>query len=190
LEYYAKILQYSQIILEKHENFGRSSYRNRCSIAGANGKIWLSIPVAGGRNHRQLYAETWTDNTQRWKAIHWQSIMSAYKHAPYFEHYAYRFEKFFTATQSVRLFDFNLEIFELTLKLLNSNIGISFSETFEKNIHGVEDLRNTIVPRQTHFTLKKKYHQVFEERHGFIENLSILDLLMNEGPHAKQFLTL
>jgi hypothetical protein len=187
VEYYANLLQYDEIIIEAHENFIKSTNRNRCYIAGANGKLRLTIPLKHGRDQKALYRNIEIDHTERWRAIHWNSIISAYKHAPYFEHYAPYFEPFYIGTHPVsKLFDWNLQLLQLTLKLLKAEQKVSFTSTYQKIIPtGSDDCRN----RQYIPDAVTEYHQVFIERNGFLPYLSILDLLMNKGNETKQYLT-
>jgi hypothetical protein len=186
VEYYAKLLQYDDIVLERHENFVKSSARNRCYIVGANGKLRLSIPLQNGRDQKKIYAEIKTENIQRWRAIHWHSIVSAYKHAPYFEHYAHFFEPFYVANKEENLFDWNWQLFQLSMKLLKAKQQIFFTEEYHKIVdETVEDYRNKIYGNETEFP---KYYQVFQEKNGFIANLSVIDLLFNLGNEAKPYL--
>jgi hypothetical protein len=187
IEYYAKLLQCDEIIIEAHENFVKSTNRNRCYIAGANGKLRLTIPLLKGRDQRALYTDIEMDSRERWRAIHWHSIVSAYKHAPYFEHYAPYFEKFYLNYSEEKLFNWNLELFQLTMKLLKANHPISFSAEYQKTVsEGIDDCRNKIfLPEQV-----KEYHQVFIEKSGFLPYLSIIDLLMNLGNDSKNYLKL
>lgn len=187
---YAKLLQYDEIVFEQHENLLKSSYRNRCYIMGANGKLRLSIPLQNGRDHKSLYTQVQTDNCQRWKAIHWQSILSAYKHAPYFEHYAPYFEKLYLHTETNSLFQWNLQLFEITAKILKIHSAIHFSQTYEKEVAAnVCDARNFFKPEKDSHIIFPKYIQVFSERHGFEANLSILDAIFNLGTEAKAYLS-
>jgi len=187
VEYYAKILQYDEIIIEAHENFVKSTNRNRCYIAGANGKLRLTIPLHKGRDQRALYTNIDIDNSERWRAIHWHGLVSAYKHAPYFEHYAPYFEKFYLHNTEEKLFNWNQELFLLTMKLLKASQQISFTTEYQKTVStDIEDYRNkTVIAPQL-----KEYHQVFIERNGFLPYLSIIDLLMNMGNESKEYLKL
>jgi hypothetical protein len=190
VSYYAKLLQYDEIVFEQHENLLKSSYRNRCYIMGANGKLRLSIPLQNGRDHKALYTSLQTENRQRWKAIHWHSILSAYKHAPYFEHYAPHFEKLYLHTETHSLFQWNWQLFETTAKILKIPAAIRFSETFEKEVAPtIDDARNLFQPEKEPEIIFPKYIQVFSERHGFEADLSILDLIFNLGTEAKSYLT-
>ena len=93
--WFSNFLKMENVWIEREENFVKSTFRNRCEIAGANGRQMLSIPLQGGRDHHRLYKETRILNDTRWQKIHWQGIRSAYGSAPYFEFYEDRIRKFY-----------------------------------------------------------------------------------------------
>jgi hypothetical protein len=189
ITYYAKLLQYDEIIIEQHENLIKSSYRNRCYIMAANGILRLSIPIDNGRDHKALYTDVNIDYRQRWKAIHWQSIVSAYKHAPFFEHYSPYFEKLYLETNQFSLFQWNLKLLETTFKILKISTPIGFSESYQKNVsENIVDARNLISHKNTCQPPFEPYIQVFSEKHGFQADLSVLDLIFNLGTSAKSYL--
>lgn len=183
--YYAKLLHADEIIIEKQEYFVKATNRNRCCITGANGLMMLTIPIQHGRSHKMVFKETQSALDNRWKAIHWHSIISAYKHAPFFEHYAPYFEKYFADNKQEYIFDFNTQLLQVSLKLLKCATPLQFTELYEKDIEtSIEDCRN-----KSKTTLHyPEYTQVFAERNGFTPNLSILDLLFNKGNEAKSYL--
>jgi len=186
IEYMALLCKEKIVSIEAQENFVKSSFRNRCEIAGANGIMTLSIPVKGGRDHHQKLAIVKISNQNNWQAQHWQSIVSAYGSAPFFEHYEHHFKGFYEK-EIDSLFEFNFSLLKLLLKLLKVNTELTFTELYERNSEGIVDKRNS-------FSLKNKevnhptYIQVFEPKNGFISNMSVLDLLFNCGPEAKGYL--
>lgn len=171
------------ILLEREENFVKSSFRNRCEIAGANGKQQLSIPLKGGRDHHQLYKEVRIDNTKMWQKVHWQSIRSAYGSTPFFEFYADRFQPFYEKEYEL-LFDFNYEILQSVLKILKAYKPFELTTSFEKDPADKIDFRNKSVASID----LPRYYQPFEARNGFLSNLCALDLIFNLGPEAKTYL--
>lgn len=183
---FAKILQYDEICINKAAKFVKSSFYNRCYLMGANGLLRLSIPLRYGRDSQHCFAQVYGDDKQRWKAIHWRSIVSAYKHAPYFEYYAPYFEEFYIRQGHENIFDFNLEILQVILQLLSVNIKISILN-YPHDFNQTESLL-MLSPKAFSFPALPEYQQVFMERHGFYSNLSSLDLLFNLGPKAKDYL--
>ena len=169
------------VFIEREENFVKSTFRNRCEIAGANGKQILTIPIVGGRDHHQLYKEVRISYTDNWQKKHWQAIRSAYGSAPFFEFYADKFQPFFEREFEF-LFEFNFELLKATLAVLKLNKNFEFTMLFEGNCIDRIDLRNN--KNSTDI----KYYQVFEERNGFVSNLCALDLIFNEGNRSKEII--
>ncbi|MGE0636161.1 MAG: WbqC family protein [Bacteroidia bacterium] len=181
---YAVILQSENVLFEKQENFVKQTFRSRCEIYGANGKQLLSVPVEKRGNHIPI-TEVRVSYKEDWQKIHWRSIVSAYRNSPYFEYYADDFQPFFD-TKIELLFDLNMSLHKIIMKLLKAEINHEFTQTYISDFgENVLDLRKKeiILPGIP------IYNQVFEERHGFISNLSILDLLFNSGPDALDILT-
>lgn len=156
------------LTLESCETYQKGSWRNRCRIAGPNGVQLLSIPLEKGKNNGLPIREVRIANDEPWQRQHWRSITTAYGNAPFFEHYADEIRPFYDKKVAF-LFDFNLELFQLVIcKKLGWQGEIRFSEQFEPEM--------TPIPAN-YF----RYSQVFEEKHGFIPDLSVLDLLFCAG---------
>lgn len=189
IAYYTKLLEYQEVIFERNEYFVRASYRNRCKIAGPNGLNELSVQIKKGRKLKRLYTDVQLAYEHRWHKIHWHTLESNYRCSPYFEYYEDHFAPFFK-TEYSHLYDFNLALFQLINKLLQLNIKISFTDTFQKNApEDVDDYRGYFMPNKTvaNFT-PPEYIQVFSNKIGFLPNMSIIDLLFCEGPHAIKYL--
>jgi len=186
ITWFKSYVQYGNIWLERHENFVKSTGRNRTEIAAANGRQTLTIPLAGGRDHHRKYTDTKIAYITNWQANHWHSIRSAYGSAPYFEFYAHVFQKFYEKEYPY-LFDFNLELLNATISVLKLKKGFELTATYEKTPVDIADMRSrrSVTPEDA---LLPRYLQVFEARHGFITNLSILDLIFNIGPQSGQYL--
>ena len=183
---YMVMAQTEKIELEVQDSYQKQTYRNRCYIYGANGKLGLHIPVLYSQNNRQNTSDILIDNTTNWQSIHWKSIESAYKTSPFFEYYEDDLISFFM-TKKKYLLDFNLECIEEINRCLNLDCEYSKSTLFTKDTHE-NDYRNLVNARKETQINITAYIQVFQEKHGFIQNLSILDLLFNEGPNAKNYL--
>ncbi len=190
VDLFIQIIENQGIIFEHCENYQKRSFRNRCDIATANGILSLTVPLESGKNAQQNIKDVRIMNADRWQAQHSQAIRSAYGRAPYFEHYADVIFPFYEKSYDF-LHDFNYDFFLLVKRLLKIDLNISFTTTYEKEYptENVLDLRNCIRNREQPFSEKlKKYPQVFEDRHGFIPNLSVLDLLFCTGPRGKEVL--
>ncbi len=183
--YFQKIISSDTFFIEKHEHFVKQTYRNRCHIYGANGIQQLSIPLINA-HEKTLISEKKIAYTQSWQKLHWRSIESAYRNSPYFLYYEDELKVFYQQEFEF-LLEYNTEILKTLLKLLKIKTEIYFTDSFEKEAEN--DFRNSISPKtqieESHF---KKYSQVFTEKHGFKSNLSILDLLFNQGPNSLEYL--
>ncbi len=180
----------TNIKFEACEAYQKGSFRNRCNILGANGIIPLSIPLDQGRSQRNLITEVRISNATNWQIHHWKAIESCYKRSPWFEHYAPELKSFYSQKYDF-LFDWNLELFKWALKKINMNslhVGQTndFNKSYDPDIY--EDLRNQIRPSNFKNFNMKPYPQVFSDRFGFVSNLSIIDLLMNIGKTAGNYL--
>lgn len=175
---------HERIVIENEENFIKATFRNRYEIAGPNGRILLTVPVEGGREKRQKYKEVRICYRMNWQKIHWQSIRSAYGRAPFFEYYSDKFEAIYQK-QYDSLFNFNMLLLEQVLGMLRISKDVGMTTSFERMPADVIDLRTLDDRPERNLP---RYYQVFEERNGFISNLSIMDLLFHLGPGAKNYL--
>jgi hypothetical protein len=174
-------------LLEACEHYQKQSFRNRCCIAAANGIQSLVIPVDGGSEGRPV-TEVEIDYAMPWQKNHLRSIESAYRTSAFYEFYADDFQLFFQ--QKTRLlFEWNLNLLKWILQALDFPVSISLTEVYEKKPTNATDLRQGIHPKSRYnltdpaFT-PIPYQQVFIERSGFLANLSVIDLIFNEGPRA------
>ena len=183
---YIVIAQAERLVFEVNDSYQKQTYRNRCYIYGANGKLGLHIPVQYSQKNRQNTSEILIDNSSNWQSTHWKSLESAYKKSPYFEYYQDELISLFTLKKD-SLLVFNLECIEVVNKCLNLDIDSSKTINFNKE-KKENDYRYLVNARKESEIKINPYIQVFQEKHGFINNLSILDLLFNEGPNAKSYL--
>jgi hypothetical protein len=190
IEYFIQILQADTVYLEAYENFQKQSYRNRCRILTTNKIDTLSVPVLKG-NSKILIKEVEIDYTQPWQKIHWRAIQSAYGKAPYFEYFADYFRKLYDKKPRF-LWDLNTEAMTVCLNLLRVEKEILFTTEYNKDagIHVKEtiDMRSLVHPKKQGEMSEVKYPQVFGR--DFVSNLSIIDLIFNEGPNGKALLKL
>jgi len=189
----SKLPDGSHVYIETAENYQKQSFRNRCYIYGANGVQPLVIPVLKG-NSKIKITETRIDNGKKWQRIHWKAIESAYRLSPYFEFYADEIGRFYNI-ETEFLFEWDLSLLKTVAGILGINTEIRFTGSFMKpeNMESGLDYRNSIHPKERlnkadPFFNPKPYQQVFSNRHGFIPDLSIIDLVFNEGPYAMQVL--
>ncbi|GAB1855769.1 WbqC family protein [Flavobacteriaceae bacterium MHTCC 0001] len=175
------------VTFEVADNYVKQTYRNRCYIYGANGKLALTIPVTYSQKQRQLYKDVKIFNEDKWQLQHWKSLESAYRTSPFFEFYADDLHPLFFK-KTTFLLDFNMQCLHTLCDCLQLELNVNETLNFEKVIHGKTDCRFLVNPKnETDFNYSN-YTQVFTNKHGYIPNLSILDLLFNEGPNTLSYL--
>ncbi|MCY1722476.1 WbqC family protein [Prolixibacteraceae bacterium Z1-6] len=187
VHYYARFIHHPEVYIEQFEHFTKQTYRNRCTISGGNGLISLVAPVVKGRGPKTLIKEVQLSYDMDWQRNQWQTIVSAYNSSPYFEYYQDELQPFFEKKFKF-LLDYNLQIHETICNFLEVNNMIKLTNDFEEVPEGTLNFRDVISPKNktksdTAFQ-PVEYTQVFTEKFGFLPNLSILDLLFNEGPNA------
>ena len=188
VQYYCKLLRYELVYIEQFEHFNKQTYRNRCEILAANGTLPLIVPVVKGRGKKILIRDLMISYDTDWQRNHWRSIFSAYSSSPYFEYYCDDIIGFFEEKWKF-LFDFNHEILLKMVELLEININIRLTDNFEKVQEGTLNFREALTPKAHRLVpdpeyVPATYTQVFSDNSWFIPNLSILDLLFNEGPNS------
>lgn len=193
IEYFYYLANNNHIFIEKYENYIKQSYRNRCYIYGANGKLSLNIPVKRNNQLKSLITDIEIDYSTNWNKIHLKSIVSAYKSSPFFDFYFDDIEPFLTNKYQY-LWALNNDILFKLMQLLDIESNISHTKDFiSLSSNNYLDLRYLIHPKQKRKyhkpnILKNEYYQVFSEKHGFIKNLSILDILFNMGQETLPYL--
>ncbi len=200
IQWYQKLYRHSRVLIEAHESFKKQTYRNRCHIVTAQGLQPLTVPVvhaptvSGGFAAGAPVGPSFPDISAllisshgNWQHQHWQAITSAYGDSPFLEYYEDDLRPFFFETDRwPRLIDFNEAIRQKMCELLDIQPNAALTTSYAKSGDFI-DCRDTIRPKQPlpddTFT-PRPYYQVFSHRHGFLPNLSILDLLLNMGPES------
>ncbi|MBE6204966.1 MAG: hypothetical protein E7136_06640 [Rikenellaceae bacterium] len=180
MEYVVRLLR-EQCVIDLGENYIKRSERNRARILSANGVMPLTVHVENGNRPRQRMRDVRIDYSKRWQHQHWVSILSAYKSSPYFDHYAEELEPFYRREWRY-LVDYNMEYLQTLLRLLGAKCEVQVSEQYVEATEGDLDLRPKHNEGSTF--VAEPYVQVFSDRMPFVENLSVLDLLLCEGPEA------
>jgi hypothetical protein len=182
IKYYAILLQAKNCSIEHHEHFVKQSIRNRCEIYGANGELRLTIPKERKGSSKTIISKIKISYKDDWQKLHWNAIKSAYNSSPFFEYYSNELEVFYQEKEN-NLIIFNNKLQEVILDLLQEENN---STPTVEYLHSgnFTDLRNN----DFKVANPEKYNQVFMEKHGFIPNLSILDLLFNLGPETSDYL--
>lgn len=185
IDYYAALIQYDKVFIEQWESFPKQSFRNRCYIDSPNGKLMLNFPVDHGS--KSLIKDTRLAPDQSWSQKHWQAIKSSYGNAPFFDALAPELEAFYQKEWS-GILNLNQASMDLVRKWLRSDFKLEYSSSWEENPAPIQDRREDFHPKQKDKAKLPPYPQVFDHKHGFLDNLSILDLIFNEGPAAYDYL--
>lgn len=173
-------------VIETHDSYIKQTYRNRCKVLTSNGIQTLSVPIAK-RHGKQLTRDAAISYDEPWQQIHSRCLESAYRSSPYFEHY-YSYIAPVFRTRPDLLVELNDTILGILLKILKSDKGISHTLAYEKEVP--DDFRNLYNSKQQPDNQNiKPYYQVFNYKFDFIADLSILDLLFNEGPECLNWMT-
>ena len=182
--YFTKLNAYQpDILFEREEHFPKQTYRNRANIYSPDGVLPLTVPVVKGSKMHTKVKDVKISYDFNWQRLHWMSLESCYRSSAYFEYYEDDFAPFYQR-QFPYLFDFNEQLLLLLLRLMKIQLPLQYTETYEAEYTLLDDYRNAISPKKEYNFEQKPYFQVFEERHAFIKNLSIVDLLFNQGPQA------
>lgn len=201
IQWYQKLNRYDECLIERHESFIKQTYRNRMLIPTSNGPLALTIPT----NHNTSLAmkDIRISDHANWRHVHWNALLSAYGESPFFEYYQDDIRPFYEKKYEF-LFDFNMEITEKMIELLDIRPKISITNEYflseerkvkreefnsftNHKVESIKDFREAIRPKKPLPDAEfepKRYYQVYEQKFGFQPNMSILDLLFNEGNEA------
>lgn len=188
IEYFSRLLEHkSGVLFENAEHFQKQSYRNRASICSPNGKLDLVVPVIKGSKVHTKVKDVKISYDFRWQRLHWMSLQTCYRSSAYFEFYEDEIAPFYEKKWNF-LFDYNEEMLDLLLRFLKFKINHSYTDDFVKTYSGLPDFRESIHPKKHSESKQQPYFQVFEDKNGFIPNLSIIDLVFNQGPQSLNYL--
>ncbi|WP_036879276.1 WbqC family protein [Xylanibacter oryzae] len=192
VQWYQKLNRSEVTLIEQYDSYMKQTYRNRCIIATTNGIQALTIPTERSdsqsvlADNKTLMKDIRISDHGNWRHLHWNALTSAYGESPFFEYYADDIHPFFEKKWEY-LYDFNMEITNKMCELIDLRPNIATTKEFIKSPEGFTDFRDVIRPKrplQDNDFEPKRYYQVYESKHGFLPNLSILDLLFNMGPES------
>ncbi len=187
IEQMAAVAQAEKVVFEIQDNYQKQTFRNRTFIAHSNGKLLLNIPIKHNKNgKRKKSKEVIVENDFPWQEQHWKSLQSAYRTSPFFEYYEDDLEPLLTEPAE-GLMEYNFKIFDLICELIGIDVEIEKTTTYETNPE-ITDLRFLVDAKRKTSFIPESYTQVHEANHSFLPNLSVLDLLFNEGPNALSYL--
>jgi hypothetical protein len=186
IQWYQKLYRAEHVVIEQWESFQKQTYRNRCLIATTQGIQALTVPVVRGET--SLMKDIRISDHGNWRHLHWNALQSAYGESPFFEYYQDDIQPFFTQRWDY-LFDFNEAIRQKMCELIDISPQVSLTGSFQpKANHDFREAINPKHPAPDADFESRSYYQVYQQKHGFLPNLSILDLLMNTGPESILYL--
>jgi hypothetical protein len=186
--YFSLINRADKVLIEHEENYIKQTYRNRCYILSADGPHSLSVPVYQGSLHKTHIKDIRIDYSKRWQQVHLRAITAAYSASPYYDFYFDRIESIISGNSEF-LIDLNMKLTEIILEILKIWKPIMYTTRFNTVGFSENDFRYNITPKNKPEVSSKKYIQVFNQGEGFIDGLSILDLIFNVGPDALSYIT-
>ena len=180
---FIQIIKANNILFEVSDNYQKQTFRNRTYIYGANGKLGLFIPVIHTHKNRELFKDVKISYESNWMDLHLKSLQSAYRSSPYFEYFEDDFIKLYSEKEKF-LADFNIKCIKLISNLLDLDLDFKISSKYVEKTNDIIDLRDLSNARKEKKIETPKYIQVFESKHGYLNNLSILDLIFSEGKNS------
>ena len=180
---FTQIIKANNILFEVSDNYQKQTFRNRTYIYGANGKLGLFIPVIHTHKNRELFKDVKISYDSNWMDLHLKSLQSAYRSSPYFEYFEDDFIKLYSKKEKF-LVDFNIKCIKLISNLLDLDLDFKISSEYVEKTNDIIDLRDLSNARKEKKIETPKYIQVFESKHGYLNNLSILDLIFSEGTNS------
>lgn len=186
ISHFVAMAKAGSITFEVEDNFQKQTNRNRMYIYSPNGVQLLNIPVKHSRTVHQKFKDTKIEQAFDWQKQHFKSLEAAYRASPFFEYFEDDIRPIFEK-KHVYMMDLNFEALEIVSQCLGMELSYQRTEEYFHEISGMEDYRY-LANGKKDTSVFEPYTQVFGEKHGFINNLSILDLLFNEGRYAMDYL--
>jgi hypothetical protein len=186
ISHFVAMVQSDQVIFELDDNFQKQTNRNRMYIYSPNGVQLLNIPIKHSKNSFQKTKDVKIENDFNWQKQHFKSLEAAYRSSPFFEYFEDDIRPIFTKKHEF-LMDLNLQTFTLVSECLGIKFDTVHTTEYFKEVNDIKDYR-TLANGKKDASLFEEYTQVFEEKAGFLNNLSVLDLLFNEGRYALDYL--
>lgn len=182
------IINSTNILFEVNDHYVKQTLRNRTSIHAANGKLNLSVPVKFSSTKKEKYKDIKICYDSNWQKIHLKSIESAYKNSPYYDFFEDYFINFYNKKEKF-LVDLNFSSIRLIFEILEKELNCNFTNEYLEKYIDLTDYRSLLTNKNFNEKVNfKNYTQVFQEKNGFIENLSSIDLIFNKGLDLEDFI--
>ena len=186
ISHFIAIAKSNLVTFEIEDNFQKQTNRNRMYIYSPNGIQLLNIPVKHSKEEHQKTKDVRIETAFNWQKQHFKSLEAAYRTSPFFEYFEDEFYPIFEKKHEF-LLDLNYKTMEIASKCLQLDFDYNETEEYFTEVPNKIDYRN-LVNGKKDYTVITPYKQVFDDKHGFLNNLSILDLLCNEGRYALEYL--
>lgn len=186
VSHFVAIAQAERLVFEVEDNFQKQTNRNRMYIYSPNGIQLLNVPVKNSNRPNQRFKDTKIEHAFDWQKQHFKSLEAAYRTSPFFEYFEDDIRPVFEQKHTYMM-DLNFQILDIVSECLGMPLQYSKTEEYFHEVDGVQDYRHLANGKKDTSEFEP-YTQVFGDRHGFINNLSILDLLFNEGRYALDYL--
>ena len=188
VSYFAALYSCRKAYIERYDHYMKQTYRNRCVIASADGPLALTIPVEKSSEGKCAMKDIRVSEHGNWRHVHRNALVAAYKQSPFFDYYADEFNAFFDRKYEF-LYDFNMELTQWLCEQIDIQPELVQTGDYMDAGEGILDLREAIHPKKSagdavSFCRPVPYYQVFDSRHGFQPDLSVVDLLFNMGPES------
>ena len=191
ISWMAVALKFDNIAIEIHETYPKQTFRNRCNIATSSGILSLTVPVIRTNGNHTKTCDIGIDNSKNWQQLHWRSIVTAYNKSPYFLYCRVFLEPIYKKKYD-NLFDLNQALLVTLFKIMQLKDIVIFATDRYMETSVFTDLRNSFHPKKKNhqeiISELPRYIQTFEDYHGYIADLSIIDLLFSIGPQSLQYL--
>jgi len=188
IEIFSNLIKYENVVFEVNDNYQKQTLRNRCFIYGANGRLQLTIPVKFSNTKKEKFKDIKICYNSNWQKIHLKSIQISYRNSPYFEFFEDYFFEVFEKKEKF-LTDICLKSIEIIHEILEIDFNYKLTTAYKKNYELSVDNRELILKRRAvKENIIDPYSQVFDINHGFISNLSIIDLIFNYGINSLDLL--
>ena len=182
------IINSTNILFEVNDHYVKQTLRNRTSIHAANGKLNLSVPVKFSSTKKEKYKDIRICYDSNWQKIHLKSIETAYKNSPFYDFFEDYFINFYNKKEKF-LVDLNFSSIRLIFEILEKELNCNFTNEYLEKYIDLTDYRSLLTNKNFNEKVDfKNYTQVFQEKNGFIENLSSIDLIFNKGLDFEDFI--
>ena len=189
VSYYVKLFAADRVYVEQYDHYVKQTYRNRCTIASSHGPLALSVPIVKPADPKTPMRDIRISDHGNWRHLHWNALESSYNHTPFFEYYKDDFRPFYERKYEF-LMDYNEALCRMVCSLVDIQPCMERTSAYHASFGtGEQDFRERIHPKKDFRQedpsfLPSPYYKVFQDRLGFLPDLSIVDLLFNMGPES------